>query len=88
MRGFRTVIPEIFHTKLLNYLLVHETHSGLVRMKSLARQYFWWSNLDMDIEKLVRNCENCSLIKAIILRKVLPFLGPCVRDHGKEFISI
>ena len=31
----------------------------MVRMKMLARSYFWWSGLDADIEQKVKNCESC-----------------------------
>jgi len=57
--GFRTIIPSCFRDKLLNYL--HSSHDGMGRMKSLARQYFWWPLLDKDIEDLVSECQTCSL---------------------------
>ncbi|CAF1460993.1 unnamed protein product [Adineta ricciae] len=56
--GLRTVIPLCFRTRLLNHL--HLTHSGMARMKAEARRYFWWPNLDSDIERVARNCRVCT----------------------------
>ena len=55
--GSRVVIPVKGRTMLLEDL--HEGHPGIVRMKSLARSYFWWSGLDADIEAKVKNCDSC-----------------------------
>ena len=33
---------------------LHETHLGISHMKSLARQYVWWSGVAADIEGRVR----------------------------------
>lgn len=32
---------------------------GIVKIKSLARSYFWWPSLDFDIETLANNCTIC-----------------------------
>ncbi|GJQ70038.1 hypothetical protein Trydic_g22521 [Trypoxylus dichotomus] len=42
---------------------LHETHMGVVKSKSLARSYFWWSKLDKQIEELCKNCTNCNRYK-------------------------
>ena len=55
--GSRVVIPLKFRDEILTEL--HETHPGIVRMKSLSRSYVWWPNLDKDIEALVRQCKTC-----------------------------
>lgn len=31
----------------------------MVRMKMLARSYFWWPGLDTDIKQKVKQCESC-----------------------------
>ncbi|UYV77561.1 K02A2.6-like [Cordylochernes scorpioides] len=42
---------------MLNCL--HETHSGMNKMKAVARSHFWWPNLDTQIEFLVNKCRSC-----------------------------
>ena len=38
---------------------IHKTHAGIVRSKALARSYFWWPNLDNDIEQIIKSCLKC-----------------------------
>ena len=38
---------------------LHEGHLGINRMKSLARSFLWWPNLDRDLENLGIVCERC-----------------------------
>jgi hypothetical protein len=58
MWGFRTIIPSCFRQRLLNYL--HSAHLGMGKLKSMARQYFWWPLLDKEIENIVNQCPSCS----------------------------
>jgi len=58
MRGVRVVSPSALQSKVLSQL--HETHPGIVRMKSLARQVVWWPGIDKSIENLVKSCPACS----------------------------
>ena len=51
--GIRVVIPSKFQTRMLQIL--HETHPGKVRMKSLARSHMWWP-LDEHIESISDSC--------------------------------
>ena len=55
--GCRVVIPKVGREKVLNQL--HESHPGIVRMKSLARSTVWWPGIDKDIEKKVKSCQQC-----------------------------
>lgn len=55
--GERIVIPDSLQQKVLS--LVHDGHIGVVRMKSLARRYVYWLNIDKDIEEYARYCEPC-----------------------------
>jgi len=59
MWGTRTVIPKALRAKLLNEL--HSCHSGIVRMKSLARQYIWWPGIDEEIENICKSCTTCAV---------------------------
>jgi len=54
MWGYRVLIPEKYRKQLLDEL--HGTHQGMVKMKTLARQYLWWPNLDKEIERVVKDC--------------------------------
>uniref|UniRef100_A0A8C9TGR2 Gypsy retrotransposon integrase-like protein 1 n=1 Tax=Scleropages formosus TaxID=113540 RepID=A0A8C9TGR2_SCLFO len=55
--GYRVVIPEKLHDRLLAEL--HDSHWGMVKMKLLARSFFWWPALDMDIENVVSQYDVC-----------------------------
>lgn len=55
--GYRVIVPKTLQPKIL--LELHSTHQGIVKMKSIARSYVWWPNLNIDIENLVKNCDNC-----------------------------
>ncbi|EZA47331.1 hypothetical protein X777_16382 [Ooceraea biroi] len=61
MRGHRVIVPTTLHKQMLQEL--HMGHFGMTKMKSLARSYFWWPELDHDIENLVRNCAECNTYK-------------------------
>ena len=55
--GNRVVIPCKGRKRALEIL--HESHPGIVRMKSLARGYMWWPGMDKEIEECVRACTVC-----------------------------
>ena len=38
---------------------LHEGHPGMTKMKSLARMYVWWPNLEKDVERSVQLCHHC-----------------------------
>ena len=44
--------------KLRNCVLqeLHFSHLGMVKMKTLARNYVWWPDIDKEIEKLAKSC--------------------------------
>ncbi|XP_041961667.1 uncharacterized protein K02A2.6-like [Alosa sapidissima] len=55
--GARVIIPTKVREKILK--LLHQTHSGMSRMKGLARSYVWWPGMDQDVEREVMSCEEC-----------------------------
>lgn len=55
--GNRVVLPAPLRRPALRAL--HNTHSGIVHTKALARSYIWWPHLDDDIETLVNGCTKC-----------------------------
>jgi len=61
LRGARVVIPKVLREKVLVEL--HMEHPGVSQMKAIARCYFWWPGLDVEIERLARECELCQAVK-------------------------
>jgi len=61
LRKDRVVIPENLRNRILKEL--HMGHMGMVKMKGLARNYVWWQGIDLEIEKMVRNCKECSRVQ-------------------------
>ena len=61
--GNRVVIRSCFQTRVLEVL--HATHIGTSRMKSLARQFMWWPKLDTDIPSMVQSCNTCAVLGEI-----------------------
>jgi len=57
IRGHRVIIPEKLRIGVL--ALLHDMHRGMARMKSLARRYVWWPDLDKNIESMVAQCNVC-----------------------------
>lgn len=55
--GYRVIIPPALRKSLLKEL--HASHSGVVRMKEIARSYFWWPGLDAEIEEEAKSCPDC-----------------------------
>lgn len=55
--GCRVVVPKSLQSPVLTEL--HTTHLGMVKMKSIARSFFWWPNLDSEIENLANSCLVC-----------------------------
>ncbi|XP_041651122.1 uncharacterized protein K02A2.6-like [Cheilinus undulatus] len=55
--GARVIIPKRGRGQILK--LLHQAHSGMSRMKGLARSYVWWPGMDQDIEREVLSCKEC-----------------------------
>lgn len=70
--GNRVVIPATHREEIL--LLLHSEHPGESKMKSLARSYTWWPNMDRDIEEKVKTCMICQKTrKSIPLSPLQPW---------------
>jgi hypothetical protein len=98
MWGYRMVIPRALTDDILREL--HVGHSGVVKMKSLARSYVWWPGIDAEIEQTCRECRACSLeapapakatpqswpyFKEVWSRLHMDFLGPL---NGMTFLVV
>ena len=55
--GSRVIVPSKLRRPLLDEL--HAGHAGGSRMKELARSYFWWPNLDKELESITSQCSAC-----------------------------
>lgn len=55
--SYRIVVPTLLRESVLSEL--HKSHFGTVRMKQLARSFFWWPQLDSEIENITNNCIIC-----------------------------
>ncbi|XP_058049786.1 uncharacterized protein K02A2.6-like [Ahaetulla prasina] len=60
--GSQVIIPDELRGRILNVL--HEGHSGIARMKALARSYLWWPRLDGEIAEWVAGCPRCQIHRA------------------------
>jgi len=52
--GSRVMIPPQGCSRVMD-----DCHPGVSHMKSLARSYTWWPNMDKDIEEKARSCATC-----------------------------
>lgn len=82
-KNIRIMIPAILQKRVLEEL--HTAHTGMVRMKALARSYVWWKNIDKDIEYVCKSCVSCAKIKPNVKKvQVHPWeypKGPWERLH-------
>ena len=62
MWDLRVIIPTTLRQQVLDEL--HWAHPGVSRVKAMARAHFWWPNLDDDISKLARFCNDCNRVRA------------------------
>lgn len=58
-RGVRIVPPRSLRSRILGIL--HSNHPGIIRMTRLARQYFWWPNIDASINSFIQRCSTCQI---------------------------
>jgi hypothetical protein len=59
--------------------LLHGTHPGVSRMKTLARSYVWWPGMDQCLEELVKNCGVCQALQSATPRGLVPWSSPMRR---------
>ncbi|XP_045111311.1 uncharacterized protein K02A2.6-like [Portunus trituberculatus] len=72
--GSRVVVPEVARKRVLAEL--HETQPGASRMKSIARSYVWWPNMDYDIETVVQQCAQCQQLRNLPPTPLQPWEWP------------
>ena len=84
MWGNRIVVPQAGRKRVMEQL--HDGHPGISRMKSLARSFVWWPQMDDDIADRVKSCNQCQLTRPAPQPAPLhPWEWPdrpCVRLHN------
>ena len=55
------IIPKRHQSALLQQL--HEDHFGIVRTKTIARNYFWFPGIDKSIEDMISACPTCQTVQ-------------------------
>nr|CAD2182589.1 unnamed protein product [Meloidogyne enterolobii] len=88
--GQRMIIPKSLQSRILKTL--HIAHPGIVRMKSIAKEHVYWPGIGREIERIVRQCEQCqeaaktptktlltpwTAPKEVFERTHIDFAGPC-----------
>ena len=56
-KGDRVVVPTVMRKGVLKN--IHESHSGIVRCKQLARDVVYWPGMNAKIEDMISNCSTC-----------------------------
>ena len=57
LKGRHIVIPTSLKEQVLGQL--HTNHMGIEKMKLLAHKSVYWSNINVDIKKYIKNCATC-----------------------------
>ena len=60
--GSRVVVPPQARDTVMEE--AHSAHIGIARMKSLTRQFVWWTKIDSNLEAKVRNCSVCQKFRS------------------------
>ncbi|XP_062710558.1 uncharacterized protein K02A2.6-like isoform X1 [Aedes albopictus] len=83
----RVMIPDSMKIKVLK--LLHMNHSGISKIKQLARRCVFWFGLDADIEKFVKSCTICNEMTAVTkpakYSQWIPTTKPFSRIHADFF---
>lgn len=79
----RVIIPHQMQKEILK--LLHANHSGIVKMKQLARRTVYWYGINKAIECFVTKCDACNgmavVPKSKVVSKWTPTLRPFSRIH-------
>lgn len=56
--GDKAVPPTLFRNSVLK--LCHEDHCGIVMTKQRVKKWYWWPGIDINAERIVRECVICA----------------------------
>ena len=60
-KGSKLIIPKLMQQKMLD--IVHESHLGMVKCKSRARECMYWPGMAAQIEDKVSHCHICAEVQ-------------------------
>lgn len=83
----RVVIPASLQKEVL--LLLHKNHSGITKIKQMARRTVYWHGMSVDIEDFVKTCRVCCQMN-VVPKQVphsnwIPTTKPFTRIHADFF---
>jgi len=61
LRGPCIVIPKSLRTTVLG--IVHRTHQGIGKTKSLLRSKVWWPGITQETEQMIKECSSCAAVQ-------------------------
>ncbi|GFX26192.1 retrovirus-related Pol polyprotein from transposon 17.6 [Trichonephila clavipes] len=76
-RGQQLVVPVKYRKEILK--LLHVSHKGIVSIKIKAREYFYWPNLNRDVEEYVSKCKICQKYQKENQKEIL--INPEIPDR-------
>ncbi|XP_058827674.1 uncharacterized protein K02A2.6-like [Topomyia yanbarensis] len=83
----RVIIPKSMQNGMLK--LLHANHSGVVKMKQIARRSVYWYGINADIERFANSCDACNRMAVVPKPKVtsswIPTIKPFSRIHADFF---
>ncbi|CEF61625.1 Reverse transcriptase domain and Integrase, catalytic core domain and Zinc finger, CCHC-type domain and Peptidase A2A, retrovirus, catalytic domain and Ribonuclease H-like domain and Peptidase A2A, retrovirus RVP subgroup domain and Aspartic peptidase domain-containing protein [Strongyloides ratti] len=86
MKGEQLVIPLCLRKEVLQKL--HLGHTGIVRMKILARSNVYWPGMNKEIENLSKTCETCNKIGTPVAKTNLHPWQPSVETFERIHIDL
>ncbi|XP_060073920.1 uncharacterized protein K02A2.6-like [Ylistrum balloti] len=57
-KNHKVIIPKSLREKML--ALVHKSHLGIVKCKSMARDTLYWPGMSVEIENMIQKCSVCA----------------------------
>ena len=76
------MVPPKLQETVLSEL--HEGHSGIVQMKSIARTHVWWPHIDQHIERIAKSCDACQRNKKAPPYSVVTSMDMAIQAHAKS----
>ena len=83
--GSRVVVPARLQPQVLQML--HAAHTGIVKMKALARSHVWWPKMDAAIEEMVGRCQHCQTFRHMPQKAPLHPLEPTTKPWERIHID-